>query len=71
MAQSTTKPDAKQIIREFNENHQHRDNDCLFVQRLRAVGLNDDQVAGVLEAYDSVCRTCLDSDCGCYCPRDD
>jgi len=59
------------IIREFNEEHCVFDRDVLFVARLRALGLDDVQLSGVLLAMETTCGSCFDDDTGCQCWNDE
>lgn len=61
---------ARIVIEEFNRDHTYGRN-SLFVVRLRAQGLSDEHVAGVLLVVDSTCNECWDSDDGCQCWNDE
>lgn len=62
---------APETIRRFNEEN-HRTEDVLFVRLLRAKGMTDEQIAGVIEAVWEVCPDCYDGIASkCYCMADD
>ena len=60
------------IIAAFNYQYSYSPTqDVLLVAKLRAAGLNEDQLAAALEAIESTCKYCWNSEAGCYCTYDD
>jgi len=62
---------AQAIIDEHNMYYTHDHNDSLFVKKLREHGLDDDQIAGVLETISEVCEHCYNNHNKCQCWNDD
>lgn len=57
----------------FQEERGHvpHNRDLLFVERLRGIGLADDQLALVLDAVETTCHHCWDADTSCPCWNDE
>ncbi len=60
-----------EILNWCREESHSSDEENLFVKKLRAGGLNDDQIIIVIETLNNTCRHCFNSDLRCYCSRDD
>lgn len=53
-------------------NLQHGDRkQSVFTIKLEKAGLNPAQICAVLDAVDTTCRYCWDSDYPCYCMNDE
>ena len=59
------------VINEFNHHYGDMGSDCLFVKILRDGGLDNEQIAIVINAVDSTCRECWNQESGCQCNNDD
>lgn len=61
----------QRTINGFNYNYGFDNKDVMFIQFLREDGLNDSQIAAVVNALNSICKTCFNATRGCFCGRDD
>lgn len=57
----------EEVIKEFNGSGEDR----LFVEKLRAAGLNNVQIAAVIKALETTCQECWDNENGCHCWNDE
>ena len=57
-------------VKEFCQDESHTDEN-LFVRKLRAGGLSDEQIVVVIEAMESTCNECWNSRRGCQCWNDE
>ena len=62
---------AKETIEKFCSGAWHSSHENLFVSKLRAGGLSDEQIAVVIEAMETTCNDCWDSESGCQCWNDE
>ena len=63
--------DDQRTIHGFNYNYGFDHKDVMFIEFLREDGLDDRQIAIVVRALYSICKTCFNATNGCYCGRDD
>lgn len=70
LGEETTRPPIV-VINEFNNHYGDMGSDCLFVKTLRDGGLNNEQIAIVINAVDNTCQECWNRESGCACNDDD
>jgi hypothetical protein len=61
---------ANERVKEFCQGVSYT-NENLFVRKLRAGGLSDEQIVVVIEAMGSTCNGCWDDERGCQCRNDE
>ncbi len=61
---------ANEKVKEFCQRKSFTDEN-LFVRKLRLGGLYDEQIVVVIDALDSTCKECFDSERGCQCWNDE
>jgi len=68
-----TKTAHADTIRVFNAEHRylHSSGDVLFVDRLRAAGFVDEQIATVIGIVETICTHCWENERPCYCRHDE
>ena len=62
---------ANERVKEFCQNVSYGSDENLFVRKLYAGGLSDEQIVIVIEAMESTCNECWDSGRGCQCWNDE
>lgn len=59
-------------IKEWNNDNGHSDgSDILLISKLRSSGLESESIEAVLDAIESTCTQCWDSEVGCQCWNDE